>query len=570
MFAPVRIFFNMRGRTQVTVLACLLLASLAQAFGIATMLPLLALISGGETATSPAAGMVMRLLDAIGLPATLGSLTAVIVAGVFLKAALVFLAMNHVGYAVADLVMRLRSRLIDGLLRVRWSYFTSQPVGRIANAVSLEAARAGQAYLVAAQVLATLIQAAVYIGLAFLVSWKVALVAIVIGGVVVSSLSRLIDMSRRAGRRERKHTSALVEQISDALVGIKPLKAMARHAQVARFLERKIRSLRRALRRQVLSQQLMRSLQEPMQVMCLVVGIYLAVTFWSTPVADLLVMAVLMERTVATVSRVQQQLQLAAANEASYWTMHRLIEEAEAAREPMTGSELPTLTQGCALRDVHFAFGDKPVLDGVSIEIPANQVTVITGASGTGKTTMTDLLLGLYWPDSGEVLVDGTPLERIDLQQWRSMIGYVPQELIMFHDTVLANVTLGDPDLSEEKARAALVAAGAWDFVASLPEGLHSTVGERGLKLSGGQRQRIALARALVHDPKLLILDEVTSALDPETEAEICRNIQDLAQQVTILAITHRPAWVDAADRVYRLGNDGTTLRASDIDTVEA
>src|SRR5690606_8181824 len=133
----------------------------------------------------------------------------------------------------------------------------------------------------------------------------------------------------------------------------------------------------------------------------------------------------------------------------------------------------------------------------------AGQLTVITGASGAGKTTLTDLLLGLYLPDRGEVLIDGVPLAEIDLQCWRSMVGYVPQELILFHDTVLANITLGDPTISEERAEAALRAAGAWGFVSSLPRGLHTIVGERGTRLSGGQRQRVALARALVHDPKL-------------------------------------------------------------------
>lgn len=208
------------------------------------------------------------------------------------------------------------------------------------------------------------------------------------------------------------------------------------------------------------------------------------------------------------------------------------------------------------MHDISFAFGDNQVLENISMEVPANQVTVIMGVSGVGKTTLTDLLLGLYRPDEGEILIDGIPLEQIDLHAWRAMIGYVPQELILFHDTVLANVTLGDESLSAERAQAALEAADAWEFVSALPEGMMTHVGERGAKLSGGQRQRIALARALVHNPALLILDEVTSALDPETEAAICRNIRDLADSVTILAITHRPAWVDAADRVYELGAD--------------
>jgi ATP-binding cassette subfamily C protein len=149
--------------------------------------------------------------------------------------------------------------------------------------------------------------------------------------------------------------------------------------------------------------------------------------------------------------------------------------------------------------------------------------------------------------------VDDVPLREIDARAWRRTIGYVPQEHVLLHDTILHNVTLGDPSLGEADAERALRAAGAWDFVAEQPEGLHTPVGERGSALSGGQRQRILLARALVHEPQLLILDEATSALDPETEREVWRTLAALRGRMTLLAISHRPALVEEADRVYRL-----------------
>jgi ATP-binding cassette subfamily C protein len=164
-----------------------------------------------------------------------------------------------------------------------------------------------------------------------------------------------------------------------------------------------------------------------------------------------------------------------------------------------------------------------------------------------------DLIIGFHRPDQGRVLIDGVSLTEIDLTSWRSQVGYVPQELVLFHDSIMANVTLGDPQLSEADAREALIAAGAWGFVSALPDGLQSEVGEKGAKLSGGQRQRIALARAIASKPKFLILDEVTSALDPTTEAEICANVAKLAKETTIIAITHRPIWTDIADRIYEI-----------------
>jgi ATP-binding cassette subfamily C protein len=207
------------------------------------------------------------------------------------------------------------------------------------------------------------------------------------------------------------------------------------------------------------------------------------------------------------------------------------------------------------------------VLRDVSLEFPKGTITVLTGPSGSGKTTITDLLIGFRTPDSGRVLIDNRPLHEFVLREWRTMIGYVPQELVLFHDSVFSNIALGDPEIGEAEVRAALKAAGALEFVENMAEGLHTQVGEKGTKVSGGQRQRIALARALVTRPRILILDEVTSALDPETERAIVENILALRGEATIIAITHRPALLEIADQIYELA-EGRIVSATGNRTV--
>jgi ATP-binding cassette subfamily C protein len=213
---------------------------------------------------------------------------------------------------------------------------------------------------------------------------------------------------------------------------------------------------------------------------------------------------------------------------------------------------------------VTFAYEARhPVLRDLSLQIPAGKLTTLIGPSGSGKTTIIDLVTGLLRPQSGSVRLDGVPLSELDLKAWRRMIGYVPQETLLLHASVLENITLGDPDLSEEDAIRALQSADAWDFVAGMAQGIHSTVGERGAKLSGGQRQRIVIARALVHQPALLILDEATSALDPASEAAIGETMHHLRGSLTILAISHQTALVNTADCVYRLENGAAAAHAA-------
>jgi ATP-binding cassette subfamily C protein len=218
------------------------------------------------------------------------------------------------------------------------------------------------------------------------------------------------------------------------------------------------------------------------------------------------------------------------------------------------------VTRSIRFENVGFAYATGWVLREVRLEIQAGGWTTIVGPSGAGKTTLVDLVTALLRPQTGEVWIDDAPLADVDRRAWRRMIGYVPQETLLLGDSVLANVTLGEPDVAVADAEAALRAAGAWEFVAALPQRMETSIGERGARLSGGQRQRIAIARALVHRPALLILDEATSALDADSEAEICATLQALRGTLTILAVSHRPALVEAADRVYRVDEGRVTL----------
>ena len=199
---------------------------------------------------------------------------------------------------------------------------------------------------------------------------------------------------------------------------------------------------------------------------------------------------------------------------------------------------------------VTLGYDRRTVIARADFSIPAGSLCAFTGASGGGKTTLVDSVLGLMTPDSGRVLVDGIDLADADIIAWRRHIGYVPQELVLFNDSVLMNISFGRDDITEADVRRALKDAEALEFVEAMPRGLDTPVGERGSALSGGQRQRLALARALVHSPDLLILDEATAALDPVTEAEICRTLRRLAGERTILAISHQPRIADIADLV--------------------
>lgn len=197
----------------------------------------------------------------------------------------------------------------------------------------------------------------------------------------------------------------------------------------------------------------------------------------------------------------------------------------------------------------------------LDIAIRAGEVVAFVGPSGAGKSTIADLLMGLLAPDSGRITVDGVTLDLERLRAWREQLGYVAQDTFLFHDTIRENLLLARPGANDKQICEALELAAADGFVARLPRGLDSTVGDRGVLLSHGERQRLALARALLRKPRLLILDEATNSLDAHNEEKILGAIEGLRGELTIVMIAHRLAAVRWADVIYVV-EDGTVVES--------
>jgi len=549
------------------MLACLFLATVAEGIGLSSLLPLLSLAAQASTGVSAdpdspvgkggLAHLAGDLLLSVGLQPSIGLLLVLIVGGMALKAGFVLLAQKQVGYTVAQVATDLRLALIRALLAARWEYYVRQPVGSLANAFATEASRAAQAYLYGATITTLIVETVLYTSLAIAVSWQATLAALGVGVLIVYVLNRLVRRSRRAGAQQTKLLKTVLGQLTDVLYAVKPLKAMARESLIGPLLEGETQRLNRAFQREVLSKETLRALQEPLVVASLAGGLYIALTRWALPLDSLIILAVLFGNLLSSLNKVQKQYQQMVSYESAFWSIRATIDQSERERQVTQGRKRPILKSAIRLNQVSFSYGDYLVLHGASLTIPVGQVTAIIGPSGAGKTSIADLIIGLVRPQAGDVWIDDVPLSEVDLKCWRQMVGYVPQETFLLHESVFVNVTLGDPELTPADVEATLQAAGAWDFVAALPEGVHTLVGERGARLSGGQRQRIAIARALVHKPQFLILDEATASLDPANEAAICTTVQQLCGAMTILVISHQPALLQVADTVYHL-EDGT------------
>lgn len=551
-------------RKSLLMILCFVLAGVFESIGFASLLPLLNMVGAkGSVDSSRLAEIMDRAFSLTGLKPTLEVILLMIVIGMMLKSGFTMLAMRQVGYTVAYVVTDLRLKLVEALLRARWSYFLSQPIGLFTNAISTEAMRLSKGYHTACLMVAEGIQILFYLGIAVLISWQVTAVSIIGGTMTIFFFKPLIKMSRRAGNRQTESFQALMVRLTDFLNGIKPIKAMGRVDQIGPLLQKESIGLKKALQSEVLSTEILKAVQEPIVVLIMAFGIYLFLTYRTEPMTSLMILAFLFYRTLSRFGTMQKQYQSMSQLESAFYAFKDRLDEVEAAGETIHGALPPDLKEAISFRNVTFRYGEKEVLKDASFIIPVGKITVLTGLSGAGKTTVADLLAGLIKPENGEILLDGVSIENIDLQSWRHKIGYVPQEMFLFHDSVLKNVTLGYGELTREDVTTALEKAGALDFVSALPDGMDSIIGEKGAKVSGGQRQRIALARALVHGPKVLILDEITTSLDPAMQYEVGMTMKKLSKEAAVLAISHQQVMIDAADIIYVV-EDGRVRQISE------
>ncbi|MBO6538824.1 MAG: ABC transporter ATP-binding protein [Rhizobiaceae bacterium] len=531
-----------------------------ETLGVGLVLPAIALMTSSDMATAYPA--IQPLLSALGNPTR----EMLIVMGMAAMAAvyalkalfLIYLAWVQAGF-LFQLHASLSQRLLTSYLRQPYAFHLRRNSAELIRNVTTEVnlfTNAAQATLM------LLTELLVILGIVALLFFVEPLGALAVGFVLGLAAMAFYRVFRSRiltwGKKRQHHEGLRIQHVQQGLGGAKDVKLLGREADFLDQYRMHNQANAAMLQRQYFMQLLPRLFLEVLAV-CSLAGLVAIMAMQGKSLDQILpilgVFGAAAFRLLPSVNRSMTSLQATRFALPVIQTLHKELTGIDSAF-PLPNAVPIRFESEIRLDNVtmYYEGSDRAAVENVSIVIPKGASVGFIGDSGGGKSTLIDVLLGLLTPSGGRVLVDGCDISD-NLRGWQSHIGYVPQAIFLTDDTIRRNIAFGiaDADIDDEAVASAMYSARLDEFVASLPEGLNTVVGERGVRLSGGQRQRIGIARALYHDPDVLVLDEATSSLDNATEKRIMDTVDAVRGKKTIIMVAHRLSTVENCDHLFRV-----------------
>ena len=533
------------------------IATLVEGIGIGLFIPLLetlAVSGGSSVEESTLSGLLKPLFDSVQPDQRVLVIAAAILGVAIVKAALSFGAAVLYAQFSARAGDDLRSKVFQKAIVMDLRELARRGKGEMYNLLSNESWRAADAITTSVQLMVTVLSLLVYIALLLLIDPGMTLVVLSFIAVMIVVVRWMTRYLSALGAEMTEANANVAARMVDSVDGVEVVRGFDAEAdEIERFGHASLRLKLASIKAGLLSG----AIYPIYELLAAAVLVFMLVALGasSAGLAASLVFVLVLYRLVPVIKRLEQEraeLDFAsgAVNAITNLLEFDAVDRIESGAVPFNG-----LREGIVLRDLSFRYSDSEptTFSGFDAEIPSRGLTVVTGPSGAGKSTLIKLLLRFFDPSAGRILVDGVPLDSLVIGDWRRQVSYVPQNSFLFNATVRANIAYGMLDATDENIIAAARAAGAYDFIEDLPQGLDTHLGVSGVGISGGEVQRICLARAIIRKPSLLLLDEATSAIDDESERLIRAALQAIKASCAVVAVTHRSSIKAIADHQITL-----------------
>ena len=559
------------GRRGALLALLLILGALVEGVGILLLLPLMSVVLEAGTGNGwldSISRWVVALAPGESEAARLGFLLALFVGLIAIRSTVILARDVLLARVQMGFVEGLRLSVVERLAGARWDAVAGLRHGRITHILGADVQSCGDAAQLLLQSAVAAALLAAQWSLVLLLSPPLALIVLALLLLAAAALRPVLRRASAMGQGLTETNLGLVSGTTQFLGGLK--LALSQDLQRG-FLDEFRQAQDVAAERRVAFVRQRTAVQLALAGLAGLVGaavVFVGVAVVDAPAASLVAFLFVLARMAGPTAQLYAAVQHISHALPAYAQVRALEAELVPAAAASAEGEGAVPAGPVALRGIVFRHGggEGPGLDGIDLVIPPGNFVGIAGPSGAGKTTLADLIVGLYPPQQGEVSVGGTPLEGAALAAWRRSIAYVSQDPFLFHDTIRRNLLWAAPAASEAEMWAALALAGADGLVRGLPGGLDAVAGERGGLLSGGERQRIALARALVRRPRLLLLDEATNAIDVASERAILERLAALRERPTLIVIAHREESLALCERVVEIRAGRTAVNAGERD----
>jgi ABC-type multidrug transport system fused ATPase/permease subunit len=531
------------------------LSPLLEGIGINMAIPIMSFFTGGTgVATDFVTKSIQGFFAFLHVPFSFRYLLIFIFCLFVIRAVSVVVFGYIRGWIGADFLSKESEDVMRRALLSSWPFLLKQKIGTLQNTLVRDVQQMGSLLGTAVQVIQSFSGFLMYLLIAINISPTMTYYAIGGGAILLFILRPLLRRTQRIGQQTAGVEKDFAQFLSEHIIGMKSIKAAGAERAAIKDGVAHIRLLRHLSIRQSLTGTVSTSFFQPFAIVLIVLLFLLT---YHTPEFSIISFAAslyLIQKIFSYLETGQNAMQSVSGLLPYVKNVEAFKRDLTLHRESSEGTAPFVFEQELAFKSVSFAYDEgKPVLDNVSFSVRAGETVGLIGPSGAGKTSIADLLLRLFKPREGEILLDGVSSGSIALDKWRTHIGYVSQDVFLLNDSIEENIRFYNRALRMEDIESAAKQANIYDFIMSLPEGFKTTTGDRGVMLSGGQRQRVALARALAGKPALLILDEATSALDSASEKLIQESIRALHGEVTVFIIAHRLSTIENADRLLVL-----------------
>ena len=536
-------------------------------FSILTMMliePLVKLIFQGELSGLSVIGE--KLMKLVGLFADLnaprGSLTAIIIFVVvlfLLKNFFLILTQWLLAPVRSDVIRSLRNRMYRKVLLLPLAYFSGQKKGDVISRAVNDTQEVEFTVLSAFQTLiSALLTVLIYVAALFTISYQLTLFVMVllpVAGVIISLISRTL---RKKSKEMKIQQGILTSHVEETLAGLRIIKGFNAQAHAESVFEKHNTAvaslLRRVTRRGDLASPMSEFLGVTVVMIILVFGGSLVLSGQSSFTAPMFITYIaLFAMIVNPAKNIGTALAKYHRGLAVLDRIYEVLDAEEVITDVPNAVKLNGFEREIVMENVSFSYATAEVLHDVNLTVGKGQMVAIVGASGAGKSTLADLLPRFYDVTGGRILLDGVDIRQCDIRSLRSLFSIVTQDVVLFNDTIAHNIAFGREQVDEQAVMAAARMANAAEFIEAMPDGLNTVIGDRGLSLSGGQRQRISIARAVLRNTPILILDEATSAMDTESERLVQEALDRVMQNRTTIVIAHRLSTIRNADKIVVL-----------------